>query len=343
MEQACYFYYEGSDVMAVINVTPLTDINALIASDNVDPGDVLLLDEGIYFQTVNIQKNYIRIAAKGPGVIFEGKSMLSTAFALSNVVGVAIEGISIRNYRGIGLLIESGSGNRIVNNKLSNMINNGIELITSSGNLIWRNEVCSCLEGIRLTFGSTNNWIIQNIVRENGDDGFVILFSFDSNNAFISNKCIRNGGSAFNVFGSNSLFLDNILTDNDQGLVFNDGNDSVAIGNKIEGTKLAALVFINNRRNYFAGENHIVCNSRQGINIPSEFGMFLDNEISYNGFTGISLGQSSAGNLIMNNKLVCNLPENIVDNGTDNNLINNTDKPCEPCESPSDICDNCSD
>ncbi len=35
--------------MAVINVTPLTDITALIASDAVSPGDVLLLEDGLYF------------------------------------------------------------------------------------------------------------------------------------------------------------------------------------------------------------------------------------------------------------------------------------------------------
>ncbi|MFY9176976.1 MAG: hypothetical protein WBI74_00985 [Caldicoprobacterales bacterium] len=49
--------------MAVINVTPLTDITALIASDTVSPGDVLLLQDGLYFQTVNITKDNIRIIA----------------------------------------------------------------------------------------------------------------------------------------------------------------------------------------------------------------------------------------------------------------------------------------
>lgn len=44
--------------MAVINVTPFTDITDLISSDNVNEGDVLLLEEGIYFQTVNVIKRY---------------------------------------------------------------------------------------------------------------------------------------------------------------------------------------------------------------------------------------------------------------------------------------------
>ncbi|NLK45001.1 MAG: hypothetical protein GX300_11490 [Tissierellia bacterium] len=83
--------------MAVINVTPLMDITALIASDNVNEGDVLLLEEGIYYQTVNILKDNIRIVAKGPGVIFDGKSTLLTAFTLSNVSGVTIVGMNIKH------------------------------------------------------------------------------------------------------------------------------------------------------------------------------------------------------------------------------------------------------
>ncbi|NLY85567.1 MAG: hypothetical protein GX077_04345 [Tissierellia bacterium] len=55
-----------------------------------------------------------------------------------------------------------------------------------------------------------------------------------------------------------------------------------------------------------------------------------------NGDTGITLDALSAGKLVMNNKLVCNIPENIVDNGI-NNLINDIEKSCKPCESPSPI------
>lgn len=40
--------------MAVITVSPTTDLFALIASNNVAPGDVLVLEDGEYFQTVNV-------------------------------------------------------------------------------------------------------------------------------------------------------------------------------------------------------------------------------------------------------------------------------------------------
>ncbi len=158
--------------MAVINVTPFTDITSLIASDQINEGDILLLEEGIYFQTVNIIKDNIGIVAKGPGVIFDGKSTLLTAFTLSQVTGVVIQGINIRHYMGEGILIDSGSGNRIINNRLQNMIGDGIGIVGPSGNLVWKNQICKCFNGVLLTLGSTNNWLIANIAKQCFDDGF---------------------------------------------------------------------------------------------------------------------------------------------------------------------------
>lgn len=328
--------------MAVINVTPFTDITALIASDNVKEGDVVLLEKGIYFQTVNITKNYIRIVAKGPGVVFDGQSTLLVAFTLSNVVGVAIEGINIRHYRVDGIFIESGSGNRIINNRINNVLNDGIFLFGSSGNLIWKNEICYCSDGIKLSSGSTNNWIIENIVKDGFVDAFEASSSADSNNVFISNIAIRHRDSGFRIFGSNNLLLNSISINNTQGIWITEGNDSLAIGNKIKGAKSSALLIFDEYRNSFAGENNIECNAKEGIFNLGDFGILLNNELLHNGDKGIILDTSAIGNLAMNNKLVCNIPENISDRGI-NNLINNIDKPCKPCESPSDICSNCVD
>ncbi len=117
----------------------------------------------------------------------------------------------------------------------------------------------------------------------------------------------------------------------------------MAIGNKIKGANATAFILYNDYRNYFASENHIECNKREGIINNGDFGMLLDNELSYNGDIGITLNPFSVGNLIMDNKLVCNIPKNIAGIGDNDNLINNIEKPCEPCESPSDVCGNCID
>jgi len=331
---------EGSDILAVIKVNPLMDITSLINSDRVNEGDVLLLEEGIYFQSVAVLKNNIRIVAKGPGVIFDGKSTLLDAFLLPDVVGVMIESITIRHYRASGILIEFGFGHRIVNNKIINMIENGIEVMSSRDNLIWRNEISKCYDGVLLIEGSTNNWVIENVATECYGDGFEAFLAPDSNNAFISNKAIRNRNNGLEIYGTNNLLMNNLLIDNGQGVIINEGNSSVAIGNIIRGTRVGTYTIFDGYFNHFVGGNNITCNRREGIENNGEFNVIYNNKISYNGDNGILLGTTSVLNLVMNNKLVCNIPENIDDRGTDNYLIDNIEKACDPCETPSDVCDN---
>lgn len=115
--------------------------------------------------------------------------------------------------------------------------------------------------------------------------------------------------------------------------------DYVFLVNMVKGTIFGTHVIFEQYTNYFFGGSKIVCNREEGLeNNNGQFGMIIDNEILYNGDSGILLGEESVANLVMNNKLVCNVPENITDRGTNNNIINNIERPCEPCESPSDVC-----
>lgn len=216
----------------------------------------------------------------------------------------------------------------------------GIEIVGSSNNLVWRNSVCNCFEGIRLTLGSQSNWLIENTVKECASHAFETVFSTESNNAFIANTTIGNRGEGFNIFGSNNLVLNN-LSDNVLGILVQSGNGSMAIGNRLTSAKLAALAIIALYDNFFAAQNKIVGNHREGMNLATQYSILLGNKIAYNGDTGFSLFTTSAiGNLVMDNKLVCNIPDNIDDRGIDNHIIDNKEKPCEPCQAPSDVCDN---
>jgi len=68
--------------MAIINVSPDTDITAFVASAAVSEGDVLLLAQGTYNQAVIISKNYVRLVSKTGKAIFEGSNILANAFSL---------------------------------------------------------------------------------------------------------------------------------------------------------------------------------------------------------------------------------------------------------------------
>ena len=316
------------------------DITALIASDTVSPGDVLLLEDGLYFQTVNVTKKNIRIIAKGRNVVFYGNSRLLAAFVLSAVSGVEINGITMQYYSGSGVIIDSGNGNRIVNNKIVNMINYSITISSSSANLLWKNDICNVYNGIRLFLASTNNRIIENTVKDCYNDAFETFSEPDSNNVFISNTAIGTRGYGMIIYGRNNLLLNNVLIDNGQGGVnINAGNNTIAINNIVKNSKLNGY-FVFQHSNVYVGGNQIECNLREGMLILDENGIFQDNHIAYNGGYGISLATSAANNLFLENTLKCNIPANIVERGIDNVLIGNADKPCEPCELPGDKCDN---
>jgi len=115
----------------------------------------------------------------------------------------------------------------------------------------------------------------------------------------------------------------------------------VAIGNKIQGCKSDAFTINAGYRNHFTGENRITCSRQAGLFDQGEAGIHLGNAISYNGNSGFFL--VSDRSLAMDNTLACNLPENITDIGNGNQFVNNTEKPCEPCEAPDAVCGGCSD
>jgi len=320
--------------MAVINLSPTTDITELINSDSVSEGDVLLLEDGEYFQTVNVTKNFIRIAAKGNKVLFNGKSMLVGAFNLIDVTGVEIIGISIMHYRGNGIFINGGSGNRIVENKINSVLNNGISISSSHDNLIWKNEICNAGDGIFLGSGSTNNRVIENSVKECLDDGYETFFENDSNNVFISNTAIDNGSYGLHIFGINNLLHNNILINNRlAGIHVNIGINTIATNNIVNNSQFMGVRILDHS-NLFFGHNRVVDNRFTGIGALTRVdnGTFYNNTVMHNTDIGLILNVTTNSNLVYDNKFKCNIPFNINDTGTNNTFLNNVDEPCKPCE-----------
>ena len=328
--------------MAIINVTPTTDINTLIQSNNVSEGDVLLLEDGEYFQTINVTKNFIRIVAKSNNVVFNGKSMLVGAFNLIDVSGVEIFGISIMHYRGNGIFINGGSGNRIVDNRINSVLNNGISISSSHDNLIWKNEICNAGDGIFLGSGSTNNRIIENSVKECLDDGYETFFENDSNNVFISNTAIDNGGYGLHIFGINNLLHNNILINNRlAGIHVNIGNNTVAINNIVNNSQFMGVRLLDHP-NLFFGQNRVVDNKFTGIGSLTRVdnGTFYNNTVMHNTDIGLILNITTNSNFVYDNKFRCNIPFNISNTGTNNTLLNISNNPCKPCDLKIEYCNN---
>lgn len=328
--------------MAVIPVTPATDLSALIASDNVSPGDVLVLEDGEYFQTVVVSKDYLWIVAKGKKALFNGRGLLLTGFILNGVTGVEVEGMIMMNYRSTGISITGGGGHRIVGNKINGMQGNGIGVASSRDNLLWRNEICNVFRGVQLFSTSVNNRIIANLATLCADDGFECFLQNDRDNVFAGNVSVNNGAYGLYSAGNNNLLLDNILIGNRiGGLNINTTGNAVAIGNIIKGNGEVGS-FLADLSNLFFGENKVEGSLLQGLAVvgTGDYGIFQQNRISHNTNTGIFLGALTRANFVHNNKLRCNLPSNIRDNGN-NIFLDNLDEPCKSNELQFEDCHAC--
>ncbi|NLY38053.1 MAG: hypothetical protein GX044_01980 [Firmicutes bacterium] len=321
--------------MAVIPVSPQTDITALIASDEVSEGDVLLLENGVYNQIVIVTKNFLRILAGGDGVVFDGGNILLNAFILEEVAGVEINGMKITNYQNNGIHIDGGLGHRIINNEIDNVTGRGIFAGSSTANLIWKNTVRRAFDGILLRFGSTNNRVVENLVQFCRDDGIESWLNEDENNVFAGNKASGNTRFGMEIFGVNNLVVDNIVESNGRIGLYVAGSDVSVIGNKIKNNNNSGILFDSSSFNTFVGDNEVHANAVFGMDRYSNQGSIQCNAITFNQSIGIRLNIDAGANLIYNNTLICNPPVNILDTSEDNPftvpdniILNNIDQPC---------------
>ncbi|MDF3000012.1 MAG: hypothetical protein K0Q48_131 [Bacillota bacterium] len=318
--------------MAIFKVSPKTNITSLIASDEVSEGDVLILEEGIYHQVVFINKSYIRIQAKNQRVVFDGYSLLANAFFLFGTTGVEISGITIRNYSYAGIVVIFGSGNRILSNRIKEAGERGIDIVRSSANLVWKNEICLARFGVLVETESTGNWIIENKVRDCIADCFESFFTESTGNAFISNIGCSSGLSCFSMVGANCLAYKNEAFNaeyNGIGLVL--GRDSIAIENKSKknGSSINGTSNFSSPENTFIADNLLNHNNEIGLYVMSDYSIIQGNRISCNDNIGLSLSPDSSNCLIFHNRIQCNEGDDIVDNGSDNNFIRNLTGCCD--------------
>lgn len=319
--------------MAVLKITPATDLTTFIASAAVSPGDVLLLDDGVYKQSVIIAKSSVRIVANGNRVVFDGTNTLATGFILSGVTGVELVGLEIMNYTVNGIHISGGMANRILGNRITSVGFRGINVVASSGNLIWFNLISRASDGVNLNSGSTSNYVLENVAQNCSADGFESFLSVDANNVFMGNTSQYNQQSGFEIFGSNNLVLRNKAHRNaGEGFLIISGINTIAISNDSRFNGADGMLI--DSRNAFVGESSISHNAQSGLDVFNDFNILQRNDISFNRDYGVKLNLNSDFNLIIRNWLVRNTPLNIIDSGANNNFVSNLSveaKPTRPC------------
>ncbi|KQL46072.1 hypothetical protein AN963_13825 [Brevibacillus choshinensis] len=227
-------------VVAVIKV-PDDQPTIQKAVNAAQEGDVILVADGVYHEAVEVATSFIRIIAEGDDAVLDGKGKRANGFFLfpasqfTEISGVEIKGFKIKNYCNDGILAVSGSFNSFINNRIKEVRGNGIELLNSTGSLVWRSIVEeSGADGIR-DFGQ-ENYIIDNHVRKNKQEGISIegIDSFD--NVIADNYIEKNAGSGILISADSTLNLieENKIKKNDEDGIEINGNNNAIIQNRFK-------------------------------------------------------------------------------------------------------------
>ena len=203
-----------------------TTIQAAVTA--AEPGSTIRVCPGTYREMVIVAKNDLRILGKdGPDdVIVEGRpdapnDAPEAGFLLRNVSGVLIQGFTVQGFHESDILLQGANGNVIRNNRTTKAAHDGIQLNSSSNNLIENNvsfdndaplparaftDAC----GVLLRLGSSNNTIRRNELFGNAFGIFIAGGSSSnavSGNASHDNRRygILNRGSAGTLIRENEV------------------------------------------------------------------------------------------------------------------------------------------
>jgi len=259
----------------VIEVWPGQSIQAAV--DQADPGDVVLVHVGIYDQEVRFNTGDNGITLRGEeGTVLQKTdepSMDFTAIAISaGVSGVTIEGFNIRNYR-FGVLLEPGS----------------------TGNIIRRNRVSGCWDGINLV-NAPGNHILQNTVTGSIWAGI-----------WLGPNCDE-WGNPFGPGSDSNHIINNSVSGCDGGIIIDHSNGNQVMENKVKDS-VGPGIFVghDSESNWITGNDISGCND--GINLGNaRYNNVLDNKILGSAGAGIFLGPdgtevSPDNNVIGGNKV----------------------------------------
>jgi parallel beta-helix repeat protein len=312
---------------------PQADFNSISAAvAAAQPGDKILVCPGVYRESVEVNKNDLRIEGKAaPGqVVLEGPIGEEVGFRLLNTTRVLVEGFTVSKFR-IGIVIEGGSANILRKNVTTASPIVGIEVLKSTANVVehnisFGNTGIQFPGGIFVSTESTRNIVRHNEAFQN-DSGIGALRS-GPDNLFFGNRSYGNRrfgitnsvGSHGNVLENNHVF-ENALG----GITIGASNDVTARNNRTENNTAHGIRLQNGSTRNLVEKNEIFRNTEDGILLVNNVdeNVFQLNHIRQSGRDGIRVDAASNGNTIGQNVIRESGEHDAHDDSTANVWINN--------------------
>ncbi len=288
------------------------------AIDRANPGDIVEVQSGIYYENLMITKPLVLRGIGNPVVDARGNGDAITLFAN----GVILQGFNATNSSNIGIRVDSND-NIIEENIATNNEYSGIGLEDGSNNTISRNIVGNNgVSGIELD-GSANNTLRGNIARENGDVGIEVEKT-SHDNYIIENTAANNSNDGIEVLASsNNTIAGNIAKGNKDGICLEENSmNNLIRSNNAGGNHIDGLLLRDSINNLLV-ENEVARNSKAIFLESSTENLIRDNNVSDN-LDGVHLNYYSSKNRIYHNNLVNSTNYNAYDESGANQWDNGT-------------------
>jgi len=293
------------------------------AIDHANPGDTIIVRDGIYIENIKINKSKITIKSENGFISTTIQSANPENYILNvtrdyvRIEGFTVEGAAPHLYSPAGVFLSRVTHCEILSNKICDN-HDGIHLYYSSDNILTNNTVNDNYFGLHLV-DSPDNVLSNNTVKNNEEAGFRLEYS--SNNILIGNIVDNSYYGFYLCFSSNeTLFNFNIIKNNAYGICSYTSSNTITnnlISNNYEGVYLRA-----SSNNVL--RNNTVNNNGEGIYLSSSNNILANNTVSNSRYYGIILRGFSSNNIIIGNIVNNSLFGFSLKYSRNNTLVSNT-------------------
>lgn len=264
--------------------------------DAAEPGDLLIVESGVYFEGINITKTISLIGRDtgfGPPVIDSGGKGSAVTLSADRI---SLEGFRLVNSSGT----EGNAGLKVISNKNvirnNNIVRNngtGISLSNSQENEITNNTIIeNGLHGISLDNSSSHNEIVKNAVSRNNASG-IGLWNRSNDNLLEGNLVFFNklGISLWNECDQNQLLGNNASQNDFSGIQIYQGMNSTIAENTAVLNNYSGIAIISSMKSRIMGNN--LSWNKYGINMAGTSGDEVSSNLARsNRMQGIKISDS---------------------------------------------------
>jgi parallel beta-helix repeat protein len=212
-------------------------IQAAIDTPQTLAGHTILVDQGIYYEHVAVNKSLSLIGENKSTTIIDGNETGTVIEITADNVKVA--GFTVRNsfrdnpYFGV-YVADLTAGTNISYNIIMN--NGGGVCLMSSSNIVFRNNITQNLRGVMLGYSSNNNTVSENNIAIND---FGVLVNFSYNNTLFRNQIVNNNYDGIQLTNSsdNTFCRNEIKGNNHYGIRLNSSYNNTLYHNNFDNTQ----------------------------------------------------------------------------------------------------------